>query len=102
MTYQVAFEAKDGMVIASDKRELLAPSTGDEGDGPTINSLTKILISPSVRFAWAYAGGEISPFAANNVKTEVQKKEPATDVEIEQLLLVALFSLRRLQSMNGR
>jgi hypothetical protein len=86
VTYQVGFRARDGMVIASDQRELLEPGAGDEGSGSKTNMVRKIQIDPTGRFAWCYAGGEISPYAASNVRHELALRATISDAEIKQLL----------------
>lgn len=86
VTYQVAFRGKDGIVIASDRRELQEPGLGDYGSGSRTNLVKKIHIDPSGRFAWAYAGGEVSPVAAGNVKHALESGEINSNPDIDAML----------------
>jgi hypothetical protein len=74
MTYQVAFRGKDGMVIASDRREFTEPPSKEYGTGSRNNDVRKIYIDQSGRFAWAFAGGEFSPIVASLLKRELDSK----------------------------
>ena len=86
MTYQVAMVGSDGIVIASDRRELQEPGFGDYGSGSRTNLVKKLHIDRSGRFAWAYAGGEVSPVAAGNVKRELETREISADPDIDAML----------------
>jgi hypothetical protein len=86
VTYQVGFRAKDGMVIASDRRELLEIGQGDEGTGSKINMVKKIQIDHTGRFAWCYAGGETGPFAAADIENELKNKSITSSDEIKTML----------------
>ena len=86
VTYQVAFRGKDGIVLASDRKELREKGPGDEGTGPTTHLIKKLSIDPSGRFAWAYAGGETSPVAAKFIGLQLKSMTDFTDKSIDQML----------------
>jgi hypothetical protein len=86
LTYQVGFRATDGLVIASDQRELLEIGPGDEGTGSKTNMVRKIQIDHKGRFAWCYAGGEIGPYAVANVGHALNTGDSTTDSEIKLML----------------
>jgi hypothetical protein len=71
MTYQLVMLGKDGGLIASDRREYCSPTSDEgQGHGAALNSVRKIFIEPKRKFAWAYAGGEIAPFASHYLAQE--------------------------------
>jgi hypothetical protein len=64
MTYQIVLSGKDGVVIASDQKELLSPSSAEMGEGYKPNMVTKLRVDSSGTFAWAFAGGMLSAAAS--------------------------------------
>src|SRR5215467_13700446 len=74
---------RDGIVMASDRREWLSPQqlAGDEGSGSATNMLTKIRLDSSGQFAWAFAGGKNSHFAASCLEREFEKGIPDDALE---------------------
>lgn len=48
VTYQMAFRGKDGIVIASDQRDLLTPQSSDEGTGAKLILCGKSNLIPRV------------------------------------------------------
>jgi hypothetical protein len=80
MTYQVAMVGSDGVVLASDKRELMfvAPRTGE---GPMPNTVTKIRFDPSRRFAWAYAGSDPARIASVMLSRAFESGISESDLE---------------------
>jgi hypothetical protein len=67
---------RDGVVLASDRRELLSAGPGDCGFGPATNFINKIRFDNVSLVAWAFAGGEISPIAAGYLEQELQGVTP--------------------------
>jgi hypothetical protein len=63
VTYQVAFSGKDGMVLASDRRESL---TSADGFMNPIGDVQKIYISGP--FAWAFSGGPLAMMFSDYVR----------------------------------
>ena len=70
VTYQIGMRGRDGVVLASDRRELLLVGPGDFGSGPATNFINKIRFDNVSLVAWAFAGGEISPIAAGYLEQE--------------------------------
>lgn len=89
VTYQVAFRGSDGMVIASDRKEYRGAGDGDEGSGPTTNLMKKLRIDSTGRFAWAYAGGEMSPIAAQLIRRELESGANTSNEAIENMLRIS-------------
>ena len=87
MTYQIGFRCADGVVLASDRRELLTSPSSDQGSGPATHSLRKIQIASSGRFAWAYAGSKIAPVAARYIQKTFSERIVETDQQIDDLLI---------------
>lgn len=81
MTYQITMRGSDGMVLASDKRELLLPQTPEEGEGAVTNMLNKIRIDSTGRFAWAFAGAKPSLLASSYLERELENGIADRDVE---------------------
>jgi 20S proteasome alpha/beta subunit len=81
MTYQVTMRGHDGIVMASDQREYLAPESPDQGEGAVTNMLTKVTLDPTKRFAWAFAGGKPSVLAAGYLDREFEKGVSDNDLE---------------------
>ncbi len=83
MTYQIVMCGKEGLVVASDKRELRESGGIDQvGHGFSANMLSKIYINSAHSLAWAFAGGEISRIAAaylddafNNASSDLSIEE---------------------------
>jgi hypothetical protein len=73
MTYQLVLCGKDGVVLASDRREL-RESGGIEqyGHGFSANMLCKIRIDKTGQYAWMFSGGELGPFAAKYITPPTQ------------------------------
>lgn len=84
MTYQVTMCGVDGMVMASDQREYLAPESPAQGEGVVTNSVRKITIDPTGRSAWAFAGGRPSLLAAGCLEREFENG--VADAELERIL----------------
>lgn len=80
MTYQIIAQGHDGIVIASDQSELKVPRAG-EGEGAVNNMLTKILIDPSGRFAWCFAGAKPSLLAASYLERELERGLEGRDLK---------------------
>jgi 20S proteasome alpha/beta subunit len=81
VTYQITMRGHDGIVMASDQRELLAPESPEEGEGTVTNMVPKITIDPTRRFAWAFAGGEPSFIAAGYLEREFENGVADADLE---------------------
>jgi hypothetical protein len=64
VTYQITMCGRDGIVMASDRREVLR---AQDASVPTINETSKIRISPDGNYAWAYSGGRVSPIFARRI-----------------------------------
>jgi 20S proteasome alpha/beta subunit len=84
MTYQVTMRGHDGIVMASDQREYLAPESPEQGEGAVTNMLTKITLDSTRRFAWAFAGGKPSYLAAGYLEREFENG--VTDDDLERTL----------------
>lgn len=73
MTYQLVLCGCDGLVIASDKRELReSGAPGDFGHGFSTNMLSKIRLRNTPPIAWMFAGGEVSRYAAGYLEQTFQ------------------------------
>lgn len=71
VTYQLVLCGCDGLVIASDKRELReSGGLGDFGHGLSANMLSKIRIHNNI--AWMFAGGQPSRVAAGYLEQTFQ------------------------------
>jgi hypothetical protein len=79
MTYQIIMQGHDGMVIASDQRELKIPGP-DEGQGAVNNMVTKILTDPTGQFAWCFAGAKPSLLAASFLQREFENGTQGRDI----------------------
>src|ERR1700723_1276151 len=86
VTYQVAFRGRDGIVIASDRKEMRERGPGDEGTGPTTHLIKKLSIDESGRFAWAYAGGETAPVASKFIAKQLESGMDLTEKSIDLML----------------
>lgn len=89
MTYQLVLCAKDGCVIASDRREYLERDfrLGENGSGAKINNLNKIRIDPTGRYAWAFAGGRAGRDAAGMMVRRLEEGPAERDFEFMRQLL---------------
>jgi 20S proteasome alpha/beta subunit len=85
VTYQLILCGHDGVVLASDRREMRSPGPGDEGDGPAANMVQKIRIDPTGQFAWAFSGGETSIVAAGLLERECEASD-LTSENVERKL----------------
>jgi 20S proteasome alpha/beta subunit len=81
VTYQLILCGVDGVVLASDRRELRSAGPGDEGEGMAINMVKKIRIDPTGCFAWAFAGGEISHVASGYFERSLEDGKPLPSTE---------------------
>jgi hypothetical protein len=83
MTYQITMRGHDGIVLASDQREYMEPQplAGDEGSGPTLNLISKVRFDPTRQYAWAYAGGRNSLFAAGHLERAFENGIPDGTLE---------------------
>ena len=77
---------RDGALIASDTREYRAPGEEEHGHGVAVNMVTKIRIDPTGQYAWAYAGGEITPVAADYLAQAFQGGRSFSDSELDSEL----------------
>lgn len=73
MTYQVTMLGVDGIVIASDRRQLIDPHPAGFDGCYMPNDFTKVFIDPTGRFAWAFAGGKAGFVAAQYLRQEFAK-----------------------------
>lgn len=80
MTYQITMRGRDGMVMASDQRELLLPKPA-EGEGSVPNMVRKIRFDSTRRFAWAFAGGKASLLAAGYLERKFETSIADADLE---------------------
>jgi hypothetical protein len=81
LTYQMAFRGKDGIVIASDQRDLLTPQSSDEGTGAKLNLVRKIQLDSTGQHAWAFAGSRIAKKAADSLSRELRTNQSWTMIE---------------------
>ena len=86
MTYQLILSGVDGMVIASDQKELLSPRSSEEGEGYKPNMVTKIRISPSGEFAWAFAGKTLSAITSGYFERALEGSPTDSPTEIDRIL----------------
>lgn len=86
MTYQLVLSGRDGMVIASDQKEILAPRSNEEGEGYKPNLVTKIRIDPSRKFAWAFAGKTLSATTSGYIERTLESMPTNLEADIDKIL----------------
>lgn len=74
ITYQVVLSGRDGIVIASDQKELLNSPSSEAGEGYKPNMVTKIRIGPSATVAWAFSGGMLSATASGYLERTLENQ----------------------------
>jgi hypothetical protein len=83
VTYQLTMCGCDGMLVASDRREISMYQTATVA---TTNDVVKVRISPDGKFAWAYSGNEIAPIYAKRVAKAFEDTKPISDEDVKKLL----------------
>jgi 20S proteasome alpha/beta subunit len=78
VTYQVTLLGRDGVVLASDRREVFE---GTEGTGQAFNMIRKITLDPSGRYAWQFSGGEVGRVASSYLRQRFEEGLPDDQVE---------------------
>jgi hypothetical protein len=81
VTYQITMCGRDGIVMASDQREYWPPKSADEGTGAITNTLNKIRLDSTRRFAWAFAGGKPALLASSYLERKFETGIADADLE---------------------
>ena len=86
VTYQLTMCGCDGMLVASDRREISMYQTATVA---TTNDVVKVRISPDGKFAWAYSGNEIAPIYAKRVMKAFENTGAVSDEDVKKILVDA-------------
>ncbi|MGC1416891.1 MAG: hypothetical protein WA817_16515 [Candidatus Acidiferrum sp.] len=76
MTYQLTLRGHNGILLASDRREGSFPASSAQGEGSFHNMIPKIRLDPTRRFAWMFAGADVSVLAANYLERVFERGIP--------------------------
>ncbi|MGD0581268.1 MAG: hypothetical protein ABSC08_20420 [Bryobacteraceae bacterium] len=87
MTYQLALYGCDGIVLASDQRELT--TAGDptiHGHGINQNNISKIRVHSSHKLAWMFDGGSLGRIASASLGNLLENEEDLSHGAIKRAL----------------
>lgn len=83
VTYQITMCGSDGVVMASDRREILKANTASV---PTLNNVNKIRILADGNYALAYSGNRLAQAFTKHVVRAFQARVPSSDQDARTIL----------------